>query len=235
MFAVRVQGAEPIQLQNPKTSVDDRGCVHFDATARIDVHIDDLFEALSRPERLLAHGCCAYPHLVFLPSSVTSEALSENKWMIGWPWAKILEFEGDGDGVTRNTVFQKRWVEYDFNRLQHTVHQYDIASTYPWGLANPHSDSTYALSPLDNGSATAVHYTSVKCYPPEVRNKLAPDKEMPWQISSELDAARDDAEFIAEQRLRAPSQSATPTCLAVPQTIPTPTATPHTGSFGAAR
>jgi hypothetical protein len=235
MFAARAQGAEPIQLQKAETTIDDRGCVHFGATARIDVQIDDLFEALSRPERLLAHGCCAYPHLIFLPSSVTGESMSENKWTIGWPFKKILEFEGDGDGVTKDTKFQKTWVEYDFDRLQHTVHQYDIGSTYPWGLSNPHSDSTYVLSPLDNGSATAVRYTNVKCYPRETWNKLAPDKEMSWRFSSDLDVAQAEAELMAEKRLKAPSPSATPTCVSPPQTIPTATVTPLTGSFGATR
>ena len=235
MFATRDQGAEPIQLQKAETTIDDRGCVHFDANARIDVQIDDLFEALSRPERLLAHGCCSYPHLIFLPSSVTRESLSENKWTIGWPSEKILEFDWGGDSVTKDTIFQKKWVEYDFSRSQHTIHQYDIGSTYPWGLSNPHSDSTYVLSPIDNGSATTVHYTNVKCYPRETWNKLAPDKELSWRFSSDLDIARDEAELITEQRLKAPSPSETPTCVATPQTIPTTTPTPLMRSFGTAR
>jgi hypothetical protein len=159
----------------------------------------------------------------------------ENKWTIGWPSEKILEFDSIGSGsVSKDTVIPKRWVKYDFYRLQHTVHQYDIGSTYPWGFSNPHSDSTYVLSPLDNGSATCLHYTNVKCYPPEVWNALAPDKNQAWWLSGELESAQQEAEAIAEQRTKAsPSPSATPTCAPAPQTVPTATATPSVRSFGA--
>jgi hypothetical protein len=100
----------------------------------------------------------------------------------------------------------KRWVEYDFNRSQHTVRQYDIGSTYAAAI-DSHSDSTYVLSPLENGSATSVHYASVQCYPPEISKKLSHDKvdaEKRWRLGGDLEVAQQEAGIVAEQRLEAP-------------------------------
>ncbi len=200
----------------------------------MDVPLDDLFDIFTRPERLLRYSY-SYPSQVFLPSAITSQSLSENKWTIGWPSEKILEFQYETMGsITKDTILPKRWVEYDFDRVRHTIRQYDIGSTSPWALDNPHSDSTYVLSPLDNGSATLVQYTNVKCYPREAWNKLAPDKNQAWRLSGELESAELEVENVAEQRSKSPSPSATPTCLKTSQ-IPTATPTPVVGSFNVPR
>ncbi len=230
--SVGVPALEPIPLQKAQTHIDDHGCVHFEATARMDVPLDELFDSFTRPERFLRHGD-SYPSRVFLPSPVTVESLTENKWTIGWPSEKILEFELMGAGsVTKDTVIPKGWVKYEFDRFRHIVHRYDIGSTSSWTVSNPHSDSTYALSPLDNGSATLLQYTNLKCYPREAWGKLAPDRDQEWRLSGELESAQFEAQAIAEQRAKSPpTPSATPTCAPPTQTIPSATPTPFGSSF----
>jgi hypothetical protein len=83
--------AQPIDLQNTDGRIDQRGCLQFDATAMVQAQIDDLFEALARPEQLWGYIPGSILLGVYVSAPVTRESLGENTWSIKSPSGKILE------------------------------------------------------------------------------------------------------------------------------------------------
>jgi hypothetical protein len=227
---------QPIDLQSAESHIDKRGCLQFDATAMIHAQIDDLFEALTRPEELWQYAPGDVLLGVYVSIPVTNESLRENTWSIKSPSGKILEWDGSPGPAWGREGPPRFWVEYRFFRTNHTIFENDIGSTSPWGPTSaPHSDKRYVLASVEKGSATSVRFYSSQCWPPgspkTSSEKLGAAKGEKQWLGNLLAVARDVAARIQKEHLSAsaPSGLASYQPRAGSGSLPTPIASPAGG------
>lgn len=207
VFAAQ-SAAQSVPLQKAQGHWDDHGCFHFEATAKVDVSVDKLFQALARPEKLSAYRAGgASPVAVFISAPITKQSMWENAWTVSNPPpAKIIKWYEAFDSSETTVYF---WVEYEYNRDSHTIAEHSLGSTSRRSICQPYSDAKYALSALDGASATSVRYTSTECVPPEdlkiKRYMYEGWKENAKQRLSEwLETAEADARVVAQERAKKP-------------------------------
>jgi hypothetical protein len=207
MWAAGPAIAQPVPLQKTESHVDERGCIDFEATACIDAQIDDLFDALTRPELLSAHLLRGRLLRVFVDAPVTGESLFSNKWYIQSPDEKILEWDGSTGAAWGPDGPPISWIEYRFIRSTHTIEEHPLGSTIPWVKDSvPRPDTKYVLSPINVGSATSVRVSSSLCWPPE--SPRTSTEKLRWAEEEErerlggwLAIAQGEAGRIGKERL----------------------------------
>ena len=222
--------AQDVSVQTAQGHWDEHDCFQFEATAKVSVSVDELFQALSRPEKLSAYRPGPQAHWVFVSSPVTKQSMWENTWTVSNPpTAKVIEWVQIWGAANSSEYF---WVEYEYNPYSHTIVQHSLGSRSQRSICQPYSDEEYALSPLEAGSSTSVSYTSTDCVPPEERNK-------PWNpvevkikgakqaLSEWLQIAQDDARVVAQERTKKPAAPWPPPGL--PLATSTPTVSPSGG------
>jgi hypothetical protein len=226
--------AQNVPLEKAQGHWDDHGCFHFEATAKVDVSVDELFQALARPEKLSAYRPGQSPVAVFVSAPITKQSMWGNAWTVSNPPpAKIIKWYEAFDSSEATVYFR---VEYEYNRDSHTIAEHSLGSTSRRSICQPYSDAKYALSALDGASATSVRYTSTECVPPEdlkiKRYMYEGWKENAKQRLSEwLETAEADARVVAQERAKKPSapwSSATPSP-GVPFATSSPTVSPSGG------
>jgi hypothetical protein len=224
--------AQPV-LQKSESSIDEKGCLHFEATARVEQPIDDLYAAMSRPETLYFHTSMEEAPNVFVGFPWSKESMlynSADSWSATThPFAKILEFEAVLGASVGPDGSRRWWVEYRFNPKAHTIWVEDIGST--WGINNPRFNATYFLSPTDIRSATSIKYVSQRCWPPEGRGMLANEKRERAESEKQLlmiwlTAANTEWEQVRAQPSPVAPSAATPTASPGGTAFPTVTPTP---------
>jgi len=223
--------AQPV-VQKSESSIDEKGCLHFEATARVEQPIDDLYGAMSRPEALYFHTPMEVTPSVFVGFPWSKESILYNladSWSATThPFSKILELDAVLGASVGPDGPPRSWVKYRFNPEAHTIWVEDIGSTSPWGIYNPHFSARYFLSPIDN-SATSIKYVSQRCWPPEGRRMLANEKREQTEREKELLMMWLTAANIECEQVRAepsPVTSAIATTTASPGGTAFPTVTP---------
>jgi hypothetical protein len=224
--------AQPV-VQKSESSIDEKGCLHFEATARVEQPIDDLYGAMSRPEALYFHTPMEETPKVFVGFPWSKESILYNladSWSATThPFSKILEFEAVLGASVGPDGPPRWWVEYRFNSKAHIIWVENIGST--WGINNPRFNATYFLSPTDNKSATSTKYVSRRCWPPEGRKMLANEKREQTEREKDLlimwlTAANAECDQVRAEPSPVASTIATPTASPGGVPIPTDTATP---------
>ena len=212
MWAAVPAIAQPIPLQRTESHIDEHGCLDFTATASIDAQIDDLFDALTRPELLSAHLLRGRLLRVFVDAPVTGESLFSNKWYIQSPDEKILEWDGATGAAWGPDGPPISWIEYRFIHSTHTIEEHPLGSTIPWAKDSvPRPDTKYVLSPTNVGSATSVRVSSSLCWPPE--SPRTSTEKLQWsggekeRLGTWLSIAEGEAGRIGKERLSAANPS----------------------------
>jgi hypothetical protein len=221
--------AEPV-LQQAQSHIDDQGCLVFEATARVEQPIDDLFNVMARPEAVYSHsGPYSVSPRVFVGfpwNAGTYIHNPSNSWSVTHPSSKILELTAI---LGRSGALPRRWVEYGFDWKAHVISEHALGATDGWSVYRLALRAQYVLSPSDN-STTTVKYTSTQCFADEDRTKVA-KKKIQWTESEKvslttwLRSAATECEWLQTQP--SPEASAASTPFASPAASgPTATATP---------
>lgn len=221
--------AQPVPLEKPRGYWDDHQCFHFEATAKMKVPVNELFDALARPEKLSAYGPGGgSPVRVFVEAQMTKESMWQNRWMLSNPpWAKIIEWEAIHDSSELTGFW---WMEYEYNRYSHTIVEHSLGSSRRPSTCQPYSEAKYVLSARDGGSGTSVQYTSTECIPPEQPRRPYMEQSAKQSLGEWLEVAAADALAVAKERAQkppSPSSSATP-----PPGLSSATATPAMSTSG---
>jgi hypothetical protein len=187
-------------LQKVESHIDNHGCLNFAATAVVDAQIEDLFEALSRPEELYSLGRPS----VFVLAPLARESILQNAWTIRSPFAKIIEYDGPPGRAWGPGEIPLTWVKYTFVRATHTILEHTIGSTF----GNSRRETGLALSPTLGGSATFIRYRSSECWPPAYATMSSSEKLESGEVEKRslghwLKLADADAHLLARRRLKA--------------------------------
>ena len=204
-------------LQKTESRIGSDGCLKFDATAVVGVQIENLFDALSRPEELYSGF-----HSVFVIAPETPESPLQNTWTLRSPFAKIIEDDGPRGLFWPAGGPPKTWVKYTFVSETHTILEHTIGSTF----VNSRRDARLVLSPTLGRPATFIRYSSSECWPPESvvssRQKLGRGEEEKLWLGHWLKLADADARLIAKERLKATPVGTSSPSPAVLSATPTP-------------
>ncbi|MHB8382900.1 MAG: hypothetical protein ACYDC3_11260 [Candidatus Binataceae bacterium] len=225
--------AQGVPLRKTHSNIDEHGCLNFEATALVEAQIEDLFDALSRPELLWAQtggGGILLGDYVDIP--LTHESLLENRWVMIAPEAKILEFGGMQGASVPNQELPRSWVEYRFVRPTHTITEHEIGSTFGWEAGPPRPDVKFVLSAAKGNSETSVSYSSKQCWPAQ-NAEMSAARKLAWVDSDKqsagnwLTAAEFEAQRISEERLKSGAKATSTPPPANPCATPTPVVAPE--------